>query len=89
MRARLAIRLFNSFSVETTLTCFCAERLQSFARTGYAKYGSEAQIVILLPRNTCICDDFGPLYDVATLMGSDSPQLAIIKERDREQAGVG
>lgn len=39
VRARLAIRLFkvNSFSVETTLTCFCAERLQSFAQTGYAK----------------------------------------------------
>lgn len=46
-------------------------------------------MVILLPRNTRIGDDLGPLHDVATLMGSDSPQLAIIKERDREQAGVG
>lgn len=29
------------------------------------------------------------LHDVATLIGSDSPQPAIIKERDGEQAGVG
>lgn len=91
VRARLVIAPFEVGSYSTlshanSLQCF-PRRWNFFCADWFG--GAKHQELLSFPGRFGVWDDFQPLAcDVAALMGSDSPQQAIIKERDGEQAGA-